>query len=491
MRKKSTKILLIFILLTYLLLTSCDNNENFKPDTEPPQILITYPPDNMEVVSGVLLPIRADADDNEIVEHMNFYIDDVLSFTDNAAPYEYVWDTSNYSNLHSIYVEVFDNSNNYTSSEVVSVNFVDSGEQPDQPTNPFPANYSISVPRNINLSWICSDPEDNPLNYDIYLSADPEITDEDLINENHLANTLMLSNLMFETTYYWKIIASDGINTTESEIWEFTTIYYNTEHNFYWHSIPAGNFLYGSTNIIQNIPYDYQIMKYEVTNCQYLTYLEEALSLGEISVNDNTVEGYYPGDEIYGEGVRIFYYLGVPEDYNFARISYENGGFQINVPDDYNLSAFINHPVVYVTWFGAWAFAEHYGFSLPTGLEWERAARGNTGDNYPWGNSTGSNYSNFLNSGDPWDNGTTPIGMYDGQTFQGYNTHDNSSTFDIYDLAGNVWEWTDSWWDYDNCYRMLRGGSWNYTFYNMISWSGLCYNPNYGDFDIGFRCVLR
>jgi len=47
-------------------------------------------------------------------------------------------------------------------------------------------------------------------------------------------------------------------------------------------TVPAGDYTYGQNDNILNIDYDYEIMKYEVTNAQYLTYLEDALANGEI-----------------------------------------------------------------------------------------------------------------------------------------------------------------------------------------------------------------
>ena len=85
-----------------------------------------------------------------------------------------------------------------------------------------------------------------------------------------------------------------------------------------------------------------------------------------------------------------------------------------------------NHPVTYVSWYAAMAYAEWVGKRLPREAEWEKAARGGLqGQKYPWGNGIDASQANYgKNLG-----GTTAVGSY------------GANGYGLYDMAGNVWEW--------------------------------------------------
>ncbi len=95
------------------------------------------------------------------------------------------------------------------------------------------------------------------------------------------------------------------------------------------------------------------------------------------------------------------------------------------------------HPVVDVSWdeantFARWLSAETGSlWLLPTEAQWEKAARGADGRQFPWGNTFEPAHSNVRQAGRT---GTTPVGSY----------IDGASPFGVLDMAGNVWEWTRS-----------------------------------------------
>jgi len=93
---------------------------------------------------------------------------------------------------------------------------------PNQPSNPSPANGSTQIDVNANLGWTCTDPDGNPLTYDVYFGTS---SNPPLIQNNQSSNSYDPGTMNNNTTYYWKIVAWDNQSaSTSSPIWHFTTI---------------------------------------------------------------------------------------------------------------------------------------------------------------------------------------------------------------------------------------------------------------------------
>jgi hypothetical protein len=96
-------------------------------------------------------------------------------------------------------------------------------QPPNTPSDPFPANGATGVGVSNGLSWNCSDPDGDPLTYDVYfgISSSPP-----KVSANQTSTFYNPGTLNFGTTYYWKIIAWDDSDaSTEGPIWSFTTIF--------------------------------------------------------------------------------------------------------------------------------------------------------------------------------------------------------------------------------------------------------------------------
>lgn len=206
---------------------------------------------------------------------------------------------------------------------------------------------------------------------------------------------------------------------------------------------------------------DYYIDRFEVTNAQYVRFLNEM---------GNQEEG----------GV-----TWLDLDSTVGQIIQTESEWQV-------AEGFDNHPIVGVSWFSANAFCDWRGARLPTEAEWEKAARGTDQRLFPWGNEERdeTRLNSALRNG-----GTVEVGSYPAGV----------SPYGVFDMAGNAAEWVADWFDLDyyatlpdgvenpqgpssGDFRILRGGDWgfgsNHTAFRNFG------PPQIRSDDIGFRCAV-
>lgn len=212
--------------------------------------------------------------------------------------------------------------------------------------------------------------------------------------------------------------------------------------NFEWCKVPAGSYYSinpDKSKKIDTLSYSYSIMKYDVTNEQYLRYLNEVYAQGKITVVDNEIYGSFAGDSLHFVGSYLLYSNDQYSYYNTSRIVFQDSLFILIPPKGYTREDYLNHPVTSVSWVAATLFAEYYGLRLPSKAEWEKSARGMNSDYFVFGNYVDQRCFNVLGEKHPWVLGSTPVGYYNGLN-QG--TIDSPSPYGLYDSFGNVSIWT-------------------------------------------------
>jgi hypothetical protein len=185
--------------------------------------------------------------------------------------------------------------------------------------------------------------------------------------------------------------------------------------------IDAGEFFYQDGER-RNLP-AYDIDRAEVTIGQYAEFLKAVGSSTEYDHPSQAVNKGHANpkwDELYQAAIAGLEFEGV-------RLS-------------------VNDPAVYLDWFDAWAYARWKRRRLPSEEEWEKAARGTDGRRFPWGSEERTDAANIY-EGDAAKKWSEPTAYPLDRSFYG-----------VYDMAGNVSEWTETI-DAKSSLPVVRGGN--------------------------------
>ena len=203
--------------------------------------------------------------------------------------------------------------------------------------------------------------------------------------------------------------------------------------------IPGGEFVCGDADEMCYLS-GYRIGKFLVTNAQYAEFLAEHPAIPAPYVDADWASPY---------------------NWDLEQRTYPEGK--------------ANMPVLLVSWDEARAYCAWIGGRLPTELEWERAARGDDGRLYPWGDTPNPAHANVRESGL---GSPTPVGIY----------LESVSPYGLLDAAGNVWEWTAD--DFNETTKAIRGGAWNFSIESARTFERECSRPDNRSHGIGFRVAF-
>lgn len=188
--------------------------------------------------------------------------------------------------------------------------------------------------------------------------------------------------------------------------------------------IPAGEFLRGENNTPWSSPQrsielsDYCIDVYETTNQQFAGFMNEMLALGFDNVTEDGLELYDIDDD---------------DDVFPERILIAAEGYRV-------MEGYEQHPVNEVFKWSGDAYCSFMERSLPTEAQWEKAARGEDGRTFPWGNAEPScDLTNFGFINDQCVGDTVAVGSYP----------NGVSPYGVHDMAGNIAEWVSDWFGMD------------------------------------------
>ncbi len=304
-------------------------------------------------------------------------------------------------------IVVEDSYGNVTEGDVWSLTtMIDPNLTPTIPSDPLPADRAANQPLDVDLRWTCSDPENDPLTYDVYFGTSRE---PELLSQDQSQTIFDPGDMIIGQRYYWKIVAKDDHDhITEGPLWSFTTpdpaagferefvLYEQFNVTMIW--IPEGSFDMGSADD----EVDHEDDEGPVHNVTH----SSGFWMSKYEVTQDRWEGVTGENPATGDGIGP------------------------------------NKPAIMISWASLPSFFDRIpnGFRLPSESEWEYAYRAGTTTRYPWGddldNSLIGDYSVY-------------VGNSNRQLAEVGTKLPNP--WGLYDMSGNVWEFCAD--DYHDSYN--------------------------------------
>lgn len=446
--------LTVMLAATAVIFQSCKKEEN--PPNKLPTCKITSPDNGQEIKEGTTTTIAVDAkDDDGNVTEVFFYIDGVIKGSATSFPYNYDWNTTGVTTSQcTIKATAIDNNGGEASNEI-TVTLITG----DAPVAAFSiSSTSGTAPVTINFTDQSSN---SPTSWQWDFGDGGSSTEQ---NPSHTYKN--------PGSYTVSYTVSNNYGTDSKTMINYISV----SGNFEMVQVNGGVFQLNGVDVTIS---SFQMSNYEITNAQYIEFLND------IGCNAN---GSY-NDPVYGNVEYI--------DMNDSGCAIaHNGSSFYFVGSSYAPTS--NCPVIEVTWYGANAYCLWAGGRLPTEAEWEAAARGGTA-----GQAAGT-------YGDQWAGTNDKIQL---SNYAWFYSNSNTQTYPVgtktenelglHDMSGNVWEWCGDWYDHpfpsgnnnptgpsSASERVGRGGSWSsYAFGCKVANRGSSI-PDDSESYLGFRLVI-
>jgi formylglycine-generating enzyme required for sulfatase activity len=426
-----------------------------------------------------------------------------------------------------------------------------SNTPPKLPSNPTPADNSIVQNLDADLSWSGGDLDGDAVTYDVYFEAGDNTPDV-LVSNDQTGIAYDPGTLLPNTHYYWRIVAQDEHGaTTAGPVWDFTTgtggtcpitltlqlpqvialtasvsgtvtsvCSTLTRLNWQWGD-GLGNdqwFPAGHTYAVSGT-YPITVTAYNnLGNTQVQTTMANVgLNTGDMVLvpagtfqmgcdpahngGNSCFSDELPLHPVYLDAYRIDKYQVTNAQYaqcvaaGSCTTPWDNSSWTRS--SYYGNPTYANYPVIWVDWYQSTNYCAWVGKRLPTEAEWEKAARGPTVRAYPWGdqsptcslaNSRNDSTSSYC-VGDTTQVGSYPLG---------------ASPYGALDMAGNVWEWVNDWWQNEyysvspgsnppgpasGTAKVVRGGTFECDWYYVRAAYRNGAPPDFRHYLVGFRCA--